>query len=114
MGSWVARIRGRISWRAFAAALVVLFGLVGAGVGGYMIGSPPGIDFDAVRAEAAAEGREKGLKEGARQAYARGYRSARKRPHPAAYTSAYKAAYTREFTSAGLNPPERIRVPDPR
>jgi cystathionine beta-lyase family protein involved in aluminum resistance len=111
MKSWGTRMRGRLPWRVIVGALLALF-LAGAAIGGYLIGSPPAVDVGAARLAAAAQGREQGAEKGAKEGYAQGYRSARKRPHDAAYSAAYREAYAAEFESAGLDPPERIRVPD--
>ena len=111
MRLWV-RTHGRLLWRTIAGALLALF-LAGVGIGGYLIGSSD-IDVEAVTLAAAADGREAGLKKGMKEGYAAGFRSARKRTYAAAYSAAYSDAYAREFESAGLDPPERIRVPDPR
>lgn len=107
------RISGRLPRRIIPAALLVLF-LAGAGIGGYLIGSSPDVDPNALRLAAAAEGREEGSERGAKDGYAKGYRAARKRTYASAYSTAYKRAYAREFEAAGLDPPERIHVPDPR
>jgi cystathionine beta-lyase family protein involved in aluminum resistance len=104
-----ARIGGRLPWRIIAAALLALF-LVGAGIGGYLIGKSPDVDLDAVRSTAATEGREAGSVRGAKEGYTHGYEAARKRTYAAAYSAAYREAYAAEFESVGLDPPERIRV----
>lgn len=112
MRSWV-RIRGRLLRRVIVGTLLALF-LAGAGIGGYLIGSSPDVDLEAVRFVATAQGREAGAEEGARKGYERGYRSARNRTYAADYTAAYREAYAKEFESAGLDPPDTIRVSDPR
>ena len=106
-------VRERRPWRPVAAALLVLC-LAGAGIGGYLIGNSPEVDLDAVRSAAAADGREAGLEKGAETGYTQAYRTARKQPYAPVYAAAYKEAYAAEFESAGLDPPERIRVPRPR
>jgi hypothetical protein len=109
----VARVRQRLPWRPIAAAAFVIC-LVGAGVGGYLIGNSPEADLDAVRSAATAAGREAGLEEGAAEGRAQGFREARERPYAPAYRAAYKEAYAREFEAVGLAAPERIRVPERR
>jgi cystathionine beta-lyase family protein involved in aluminum resistance len=107
------RTRGRPPRRVIVGTLLVVF-LAGAGIGGYVIGSSPEVDLEVVRFAATAQGREAGAEEGARKGYARGYRSARNRTYAAAYGAAYEDAYAKEFESAGLDPPDTIRIPDPR
>ena len=94
-------------------ALVAIV-LVGAGVGGYMIGKGSEADLDDVAATAAAEGREAGLRKGAPEGYARGFEEARERSYASAYAAAYRRAFAAEFESAGLAPPARIPVVDRR
>lgn len=71
--SWV-RIRGPRSRRAIGA-LLVLFAL-GAGVGGYLVGSSSDVDLETARLAAAEDGREAGARVGEREGYQRGYRTA--------------------------------------
>ncbi len=87
--------------------------LAGACIGGYRIGTSPEVDLEVVRLAATAQGRAAGAEEGARKGYARGYRSARDRTYAVTYSAAYREAYAKEFESAGLGPPDTIRVPDP-
>jgi hypothetical protein len=109
-GRW-ARIRERPAWRAVAAGVLAVC-LVGAGVGGYLIGNSPEADLDAVRAAAAAQGREEGSAAGAEEGYDQGFEAAQQRNYAAAYAAAYEKAYAAEFESVGLDPPERIPVPE--
>jgi hypothetical protein len=115
IASWV-RTSGRLwqifGWRIIVAALLAVF-LAGGGIGGYLIGRSRDVDVDALRAAAAAEGRKEGAERGTKEGYAQGYRAAQKRTYASAYAAAYREAYAGEFESAGLDPPERIRVPDP-
>jgi hypothetical protein len=103
------RIRRHHAWRAVAVSLL----LAAVGFAGYMVGKP-GADLDAIRSAANAEGREAGAEAGAKKGYARGYRRARERTYVHAYSAAYREAYTSEFEVAGLDPPQRIQVPEPR
>jgi hypothetical protein len=112
MGSSLT-LRDRLPWRAITAALLALC-LVGAGIGGYLIGNSPEVDLDAVRSTAAAKGQKEGSQAGTKEGYAQGFRAARKRTYGSAYSTAYKQAYVAEFESAGLDPPEQISVPGPR
>jgi hypothetical protein len=109
-GRW-ARVRARLPWRAIAAVLFVVC-LAGVGIGGYAIGNSPEADLDAVRSAAAAQGREEGSAAGAEEGYDQGYEAAQRRTYAAAYTAAYEKAYAAEFESVGLDPPERIPVPE--
>jgi hypothetical protein len=104
-----ARTRDRRRRRIIAATLFALC-LIGAGIGGYLIGNSPKADLDAVRSAAAAEGRTEGSERGADKGYAQGFRAAQKRTYAAAYSAAYKEAYAAEFEDVGLAPPERIPV----
>jgi hypothetical protein len=106
-------IRDRLPWRTLAAALFALC-LVGAGIGGYLIGNSPEVDLDAIRSAAAAAGREQGSERGAKEGYTQGYQAAQKRTFGSAYAAAYAEAYANEFESIGLDPPERIPVAGPR
>ena len=110
---WWARVRARPRWRAIAAVLFVVC-LAGAGVGGYLIGNSPEADLEAVRAAAAAEGREAGAAAGAEEGYDQGFTAAQKRTYGPVFSAAYKEAYAAEFEARGLEPPQRIRVPVPR
>jgi hypothetical protein len=110
---WWARVRERPSWRAIAAVLFVVC-LAGAGIGGYLIGNSPEVDLDAVRSAAAAQGREEGSTAGNEAGYEQGFEAAQQRTYAAAYAAAYREAYAQEFESVGLDPPERIPVPDQR
>ena len=92
---------------------MVCVSLAAVGYAGYLLGKP-GLNPDALRAAAAAEGREEGAKTGAKEGYAEAYRSARERTYVPAYSVAYREAYKREFELAGLDPPPPIRVPEPR
>jgi hypothetical protein len=107
-GLW-ARTRRRPG-RAVAAVVFAVC-VAGAGVGGYLIGNAPEADLDAVRAEAAAEGRQAGAERGAEEGYDRSFEAAQQRKYAAAYSAAYEEAYAAEFEAIGLAPPERIRVP---
>lgn len=116
------RVRRRLSWREIvaelswtraAAAIVVALLLAAAGYGGYLLGKP-GVDPEALRAAAIAEGREAGAERGAKQGYERGFGSARDRTYESAYAAAYREAYASEFERAGLDVPQRIEVPEPR
>jgi hypothetical protein len=92
------------------AVLLAAF-VVGAGLGGYLIGSSSNMDVDAARLAAAAKGREAGAELGARKGYAEGFRSARGRSYRSVYAASYRQAYAEEFKSAGLDPPRSIHVP---
>lgn len=102
-----------LSWRRVAGALLIALLFAAAGYGGYLVGVPE-VDPDPLRSTAIAEGREAGAERGAEAGYAQGYASARERPYPGAYAAAYRAAYAKEFERAGLDPPLRIRVSEPR
>ena len=85
-----------------------------AGIGGYLIGSSPDRDVDEASVTAAERGLEAGSRKGAKEGYALGFESERKRAYASAYSAAYREAYAEEFQSLGLDPPERIRVPEPQ
>jgi hypothetical protein len=108
-------LRGRapVSRRAVAGIALALC-LVGAGVGGYLIGNSSDVDLAAVRSDAAAEGREAGAQSGAEEGFSEGFRAARERAYAPVYRAAYKRAYAAEFESRGLEPPGRIRVRGPQ
>jgi hypothetical protein len=103
-------IRDRLPWRPIAAAAAALC-LVGAGIGGYLIGNSPEVDLDAVRSAAAAEGQEAGAASGREAGFEQGFSAAQKKEFAAAQVQAYREAYAAEFEAAGLTPPERIPVP---
>jgi hypothetical protein len=116
------RIRGQLSWGATASefswgrvavALVIVLFLAGVGGAGYLLGKP-GVDPVALRTAAVVDGREAGLKAGTKAGYAEGFESARDRTYVRAYSDAYREAYVRQFERAELEPPQRIRVPEPR
>ena len=112
-GARLRRLVARaLSWQRVAAALVIAL-FLGLGYAGYVVGTPD-VDFAAVRSTATAEGRAAGATAGAKAGYARGYESARGQTYVAAYAAAFREAYAREFERAGLDPPQRIQVPDPR
>jgi hypothetical protein len=110
--SWSA-IVGYFSWRRVIGTLIVCVSLAAIGYAGYLLGRPE-LNPDALRSAAAAEGRQEGAKTGAKEGYAQGYRSARERTYVPAYSVAYREAYMREFELADLDPPQSIRVPEPR
>lgn len=110
--SWRA-VAAKLSWRRVAGAVLVSLLLAAVGYAGYLIGRPD-VNPEALRSAATAEGREAGAKTGAKEGYAQGYRTARERAYVPAYSAAYREAYTREFELAGLDPPGRIQVPEPR
>lgn len=112
-GAWLERIRSAIPRRVIVAACLVLF-VIGAGVGGYLVGSSPDVDLDGARLDAAEHGRQAGARVGDRQGYERGFKSASERPYASVYATAYRRAYEREFEAAGLDPPQNIPVPDAR
>jgi hypothetical protein len=108
------RLRGRISRRSAAIALLAAVGLAAIGIAGYQVGSPPRVDLGQVRAAAQAAGSQAGVTPGERKGYAEGFEAARKRSYAPQYAAAYREAYTREFELAGLEPPEAIAVRRPR
>ena len=103
----------RLPRRTVGRALAAL-ALASAAIGGYLIGSSPDRDVEAARVTAAANGFEAGARRGMREGYAVGFEPARNRAYASAYSAAYREAYAKEFESAGLDPPERIRVPEHR
>ena len=108
------RLRGRISRRSAAIALLAAVALAAVGIAGYQAGSPPSVDLGQVRTAAQAAGSEAGVTPGERKGYAEGFEEARKRSYAPQYAAAYREAYTREFELAGLEPPEAIPVRRPR
>jgi hypothetical protein len=91
-----------------AVLLIVSFGA------GYLLGRESGTDLDDVGPAATADGREAGLEQGTEQGYKQGLKTARQRDYTAAYAAAYREAYAGEFESEGLDPPERIPIPERR
>jgi hypothetical protein len=97
--------------RDVAVVLSGLCALALVGFLGYQVGSPSGVDRDAVRAAAIEAGREEGVAQGANEGYAEGLQAARKRTYFPAYAKAYREAFVGEFEAAGLDPPQVIKVP---
>ena len=83
------------------------------GYAGYVVGTPD-VDHAALQSAATAQGRAAGAESGAKAGYAQGYKAARERDYRSVYVAAYRKAYAREFDRAGLDPPRRIRVQEPR
>ena len=110
--SWQAASAALSRQRVVGAALIAVF-LAVVGYAGYVVGTP-NVNPDSLRSSTTAEGREAGAKAGAKAGYAHGYESARQRAYVPVYAAAYRKAYAREFERAGLDPPARIRVPEPR
>jgi hypothetical protein len=110
---WI-RFRSRFSGRDLLVALAVTLALVGAGVAGYVIGTPPGVDVDGIREAATADGRDAGLAEGAEAGFTEGFEATRKQSYDAEYAAAYREAYANEFELVGLDPPESIPEPSRR
>ena len=99
--------------RAIIVTVLALFLIAGFGTG-YLLGRESGTDLDDVGPSATADGREAGLEEGTRVGYKKGLRAARQRDYTTAYAVAYREAYAGAFESEGLDPPERIPMPERR
>ena len=99
--------------RAVVVTLVALLLIVGFGTG-YLLGKESGTDIEDVGPSATEDGREAGLEQGTEEGYKEGLRAARQRDYTAAYAAAYREAYAGEFESEGLDPPERIPMPERR
>lgn len=110
--SWVP-LQGQSRRRALAGAGVIAL-VLGAGVGGYLIGSSSSEDLEAAGRASAVAGERKGSAQGARAGYARGLESGRRRGYANAYPEAYKAAYLAQFQDAGLDAPVTVSVPKPQ
>jgi hypothetical protein len=102
-----------LSWRGLIGTLVVCVSLAAIGYAGYVLGRPE-LNPETLRSAAAAEGRQEGAKTGAKEGFAQGFRSARQQTYVPAYSVAYREAYKREFDLAELDPPQSIRIPEPR
>jgi hypothetical protein len=117
MGDWLRsdeeRWWDRLQLRTVVIALVAMLFIACFGTG-YVLGRDPGTDLDDVGPSATAEGREAGLEQGTEQGYNAGLKAARQRDYTAAYAAAYREAYAGEFESQGLDPPERIPIPERR
>ena len=116
MGDWLRseeRWWDRLTSRSIVIALVALLLIGGFGTG-YVLGRESGTDVDDVGPSATADGREAGLEQGTKEGYKEGLRVARQRNYTAAYAAAYREAYAGEFESEGLDPPERIPIPEDR
>ena len=109
----VRSLRGALASRRVAYLIVVVSLVVGAGMGGYLIGSSSGEDLGAARQASAAAGEKDGAASGATEGYARGLKPARTRGFAEAYPAAYEVAYLKELREAGLDAPARVSVPDP-
>ena len=107
------RVTAALLWGRVAGALLIALVLVAVAYVGYLVGTPD-VNSDAVRLAATAEGREAGAEKGAKAGYTQGYELARERTYLPAYSAAYREAYAGEFERAGLEPPQGIRVPEPR
>jgi hypothetical protein len=106
----------RRSWgsgrQAVVGVLSVLL-LLGAGIGGYAIAAPKGVDVEAAQLAASRSGEERGTAAGSRDGFARGFKATRDRAYRAAYREAYISAYRSQFERAGLLAPAEVKVRRP-
>lgn len=93
--------------------VLVLLIAAGAGVGAYFYGKSTGEDLEAARAEGTEAGQKKGSAEGAEEGYATGFEEGRAEGYGESYTETYRHAYAEAFEDAGLEPPKKIKVPQP-
>lgn len=98
----------RFSGRQLALAAPLLIALaLAAGIAGYALGRSGGEDLEAARHSGAAAGQMVGAARGAATGFPKGVEAGRKK----AFAPAYENAYGNAFETAGLTPPEEIKVP---
>ena len=93
--------------------VLVLLIAAGAGIGAYFYGKSTGEDLDAARAEGTAAGQKKGAAQGAEEGYAEGFEKGRAEGYEESYAQTYRHAYIEAFEDADLEPPKKIKVPEP-
>ena len=93
--------------------VLVLLIAAGAGIGAYFYGKSTGEDLEAARAEGTEVGQKKGSAEGAEEGYAKGLEEGRAEGYEASYAQTYRHAYAEAFEDAGLEPPKKIKLPQP-